>query len=180
MKTMTEFNGFQIKGALAKQAELAAAGKTPEEIPAAMGEAYKLEGDKLKFFMNALAHAQAQKHPETIKRVLVMSLAEGEKAPHGAAQVEEHYYLAETYPQPASKQKAHGRGDRDERGRGKGRRGKGRGGRGGERGGRGGERGERGGRGPRPQGEKGAQAGAKNEGKPSGSGASEAPSAPSK
>lgn len=93
MKSITEF----WKPALAKgqkaKADLIAAGKTPEEILTGLGETFKLEGDKLKHFFNAIDVAIA--HPEKLQRVLVVSLSEGEKAPQKATQVEEHYYVPE-------------------------------------------------------------------------------------
>lgn len=120
-----------------------------EAAAAAVGEALKMEGDKLKHFMAALNLVRAK--PHGVKRVVVMTIAETEKAPSGSKKDGEHFYLAEYYPQPAGQQpRGKGRGDRDDK-RGGGRDGK-RKGRGG--GGRGGDR-DRGGdrpRGPRPEG----------------------------
>jgi hypothetical protein len=149
MKTLTEFVAVTLRTAGKTRAELTAGGKTVEELPPAMGEALKLEGDKLTFMMNAL-EAVGDK-TEDLKRVIVFTLSEGEKAPNHAKQMGEHYYVVEYYPSLTPKKS---RGDsRDDRGgfggRG-GRDGKGRGDkRGGKRGeGRGGDsRGEN--RGPR-------------------------------
>ena len=122
MKTITEFNVFQLKNALAKLSELA--GKTPEEVSAALGEAFKLEGDRLKFFQAAVDLVKTR--VESLKRVVVMTAGEGEKAPGGTEEREGTHYLVEFYPAPESKQPRGGRED-----------GKGRGGRGGKGGGRG-------------------------------------------
>lgn len=137
MKTLTEFDGFRLKNALAKKAELSAAGKTPEELPAAMGEVLKLEGDKLTLFLAALEHAE--KRAEGLKRIVVFTVEEGKKAPHGAVQVGDKWFLAEFFYTPAPKRESK-HSDRDGGKRGRGKRGKGRGGR------------DRNARGPRPEG----------------------------
>lgn len=157
MKTLTEFAAITIKNAAKTRQELTAAGKTAEELPQAMGEALKLEGDKLNFLMNAI-DVVGDKHND-LKRVIVMTLNEGEKAPGKAEQKGEHYYVTEYFPpiakkgaHPAGKEARGGRDDRrGKRGDKKGKRGE-RGGRGGDgkkAGERGGERGPRGPRGPR-------------------------------
>jgi len=108
-KTITEFDGFRIKNALTTKKELAAAGKTPEEIAQGLGEALKLEGDKLKWLLSAL------------------EVVEGREGKHFLA---EYFYV----PQKQERKGREGR-DGDKRGgkrggkRGKGRDG-GRGGRG--------------------------------------------------
>lgn len=137
MKTLTEFAVIHLKNAQAKADELTAAGKTAEELPAALGEALSIEGDKLKFLLAALEVYKVRS--EGLKRVLVISVGENEKAPQGAEKHDEQFYLAEFFPVPVSSQK--GRGDRrDERG------GKG------DRGGRGDRKGKRGqGRGRRDE-----------------------------
>jgi len=147
MKTLTEFPAFNLKNAAKAKQDLVAAGKTPEELPAALGETLKVEGDKLTHLMNALETA-GEKFND-LKRVVVFSLVEGEKAPQGAQQKGEHYYSAEYYPplEPKGGKPARG-GEKGERGRRGGKGGKG--GRPdkkrGDRGGRGGERGA----GPKP------------------------------
>lgn len=174
MKTITEFDGFTLKRGLQKMEELASQSKTAEEIPALLTEAFKYEGDKLKFFQHALDIAKARGASAQdcrVKRVIVLTLAEGEKAPQGTEQREEQYYLHEMFPTPPRPEKGRGRfeGKGRGKGRGKGKRGgRGKGGdrgRGGEgrgegRGGEGREAGAGGGggrrfdknkRGPRPQ-----------------------------
>lgn len=143
-KTITEFDSFRLKNALNTKKELAAAGKTPEEIPAALGEALKLEGDKLKWFLAALELAEAR--IDNLKRVVVYAAEEGKSAPSGAVQKEDKYFLAEFFYTPQPKRESRGGRDGDKRG-GKG--GKGRGGKGGRGGGRDGDKrgGGRGGRG---------------------------------
>lgn len=113
-------------------------------LETAFTEAFKYEGDKLKFFINALDIAK--KRPNGIKRVVVLTLAETDKAPAGAEKRDEHHYLVEYFPQSAREaaRAAQGRGDRNDRG---GKRGGRDGKRGGGRDGKG--RGDAGSRGPR-------------------------------
>jgi len=153
MKTITEFNAFDLQTYVKTLIELTTGGKTPEEIQAAIAEQKKLEGDKLKIFMQALDIAKAR--PEQLKRIVVFTGAENEKTPPGAEKREEHYYLAEFFPEPSRPgrpERGHGRDDK-------------RGGRGGDKkGGKGGRRpprgdrpagapGEQAARGPRPEGD---------------------------
>jgi hypothetical protein len=93
MKSVTEFPTFKLMQGLKTKGELTAAGKTPEEVLQGLGETYKLEGDKLKHFNNAVD--VASQNQEKLSRVLVVSLAEGESIPPKAAKVEEHYYVPE-------------------------------------------------------------------------------------
>lgn len=113
MKSITEFpNHILVKGIEAKTA-LVAEGKTPEEIQASLGAGFKFEGDRLKHFFNALDVAAQN---AGLHRLVVMSLAEGEKAPAKALKVEEHYYVPEfrvlSQPQLPSRdgRGGHGRG----------------------------------------------------------------------
>lgn len=140
MKTLTEFDGFSLKNAHAKKAELVAAGKTAEELPQALGEALKVEGDRLTFLLAALEVTEGK--AEGLKRVVVYTVDEGKSAPKGAMQKGEKYFLPEYFYTAAPKRPA-GKGRDDDRGGrgGKGKRGRGKGGRGGERG-RDGKRGE--------------------------------------
>ena len=131
-KTITEFDGFRIKNALTTKKELAAAGKTPEEIAQGLGEALKLEGDKLKWLLSALEVVEGREG--SLKRVVVYAVEEGKTAPSGAVQKEDKHFLAEYFYVP-QKQERKGREGRDGDKRGGkrgGKRGKGRdGGRGG-------------------------------------------------
>ena len=112
MKAVTEFPSFVLAKAIPTKAAMTAEGKTPEEIQASIGETFKLEGDKLKHFVAALD--VAAQNPTNLRRVLVVSLAEGEAAPAKAVQVEENYYVPEfmvmSAPKPAAA--ADGKGGR--------------------------------------------------------------------
>lgn len=93
MKAVTEFPSYVLtKGLNAKNA-LAAEGKTPEEIQQSLGESFKFENEKLKYFVAAVD--VAAQNTQNLRRVLVLSLGEGEAAPAKAVQVEEHCYLPE-------------------------------------------------------------------------------------
>jgi hypothetical protein len=152
MKTITEFNGFALKAAIEKKKEILASGKTAEELPAALGEALKIEGDKLTWLLAAVELAEAK--PENLKRIVVGSLAEGEKAPHGAVEKAEKVFLTEFFY--TAQPKKQGRENNDQRGGGKGKDGK--------RGKKGGGRGGRPGGGPGGRGEnKPKEAGAQND-----------------
>ncbi len=93
MKSITEFAVFTLNKGLAAKAALASQGKSPEEIQTSLGEAFKFEGDKLKYFINALD--VAGQNQQDLKRVFVISLADGESAPAKAVQFEEHHYVPE-------------------------------------------------------------------------------------
>lgn len=184
MKTITEFLGVQIKNAAKTIEELTAAGKTAEELPAALGEAVKMEGDKLKFLMNAVEVSKqgSKKGIDNLKRVVVIQLGENEKAPYGAIKKDEQCYVIEMIPQAYSAARAQAEANRDRddrRGGGKGRGDKkgGKGGRGGRDGGRDGGRGRRdenraAGKEGRPQGGEGQpfQAGERPQGEAGGEG----------
>jgi hypothetical protein len=154
MKTITEFAAPTLKNASKVRDELVAAGKTPEELPAALGEALKVEGDKLTLLLQALELVADRKND--LKRVIVGALNEGEKAPSGAQEKDGKQFIIELYPPVGSQGGRPARGGRDEKG-GRGDRKKGgRGGRGGDRegrggGGRGGEKRERAPRSDAPQ-----------------------------
>lgn len=128
MKTVTEFPSPTLKIAAQTKKDLITAGKTPEELPQAMGEALKLEGDKLKWMMDALDVVGPRL--DGLKRVIVSRLNEGEAAPSQGKLVGEVVFVVENYAQPEKAQpKGNDRGDRggkgNDRGRGKGRGGKG-------------------------------------------------------
>lgn len=124
MKTITEFDGFKLAAAQKTKTEFLASGKTAEELPQAMGEALKLEGDRLGYLLSALEIAEGREH---LKRVVVWTLNEGETAPKNAVQKGDKYYTAEFFfiPQPKRASREHGRhADRDSRDGRKGGRGK--------------------------------------------------------
>lgn len=97
MKAVTEFSIFTLKKAIQDKAALASAGKTPEEIQENLGQSLKLEGEKLGYLIQSLEIAST--NTENLKRVLVVRLSEGEKAPSKAIQVEELYFIPEFYAQ---------------------------------------------------------------------------------
>lgn len=118
MKAVTEFPNYTINKAIAAKASLATAGKTPEEILQALGETFKFEGDKLSHFFRALEIAEQK--PEELKRVMVLTLTEGESAPARAVKIEDHYYVPEYYQAPKPAPAADEKGGRKGRGGGKG------------------------------------------------------------
>lgn len=139
MKTLTEFHNAVLKTVGQLQGELTQAGKTAEEITAAIGEKFKAEGDKLKHLMTAFDAAKDKL--AKLKRVVVIQPAEGAKLVRDAIEKEGLHFILEFFPEAAGP--ARGR-DRDDRGGRGGRDGK-KGGRDGKRGGPGGDRGGRGG-----------------------------------
>lgn len=156
MKTLTEFDGFSLRNAITKKKELLAAGKTAEELPQALGEALKVEGDRLTLLLAAVELTESK--TDQLKRVVVYSVEEGKSAPKGTVEKDGKHFLTEFFFAPSS-QKA----PRDEKGRG-------------------GGRDKKGGRGGKPRGggqkrEAGGGPGGPNRGAPSGPGRG-APNAP--
>lgn len=119
MKFVTEFANVVLGPALKARAALAAEGKAPEEIQTSLGGTYKLEGEKLTHFLNSLD--VASQNAENLKRVLVVSLNEGEKAPAKAVQVEAFHYVPDFLVTARPAQDAKKDGGRGGRGGGKGR-----------------------------------------------------------
>lgn len=93
MKAVTEFPAFTLTKAIQAKAALVAEGKTPEEIQANLGASFKLEGEKLNYFMHSLEVAGA--NAQNLKRVMVVKLNEGEAAPAKAVQFEEMHFIPE-------------------------------------------------------------------------------------
>lgn len=93
MKAVTEFSSHTLTKGLAAQTALVAEGKSVEEIQQNLGETFKFENEKLKYFMAAVD--VASKNTQNLRRVLVLALNEGEVAPAKSIKVEEHYYLPE-------------------------------------------------------------------------------------
>ena len=111
MKAVTEFPNYTINKAIAAKAALATEGKTPEEIQLALGTTFKYEGDKLGHFVRAVE--VAEKKPDELKRVMVISLNEGENPPPRAEKIEDHYYVPEYYTPvkaPVAEEKGKGKG----------------------------------------------------------------------
>jgi hypothetical protein len=156
MKTITEFHVATLKTAHKTRQELLTAGKTAEELPTALGEALKLEGDKLANMIAALEFVEADAKSKTLdlKRVIVQTLTEKETVAKSTLQRGDFYFTIEYFPPLPGQEKKQPKGrdgDRDGRG---GRDGK----RGGKGKGKGGPRGDR--RPPRPPRDKEANAGA--------------------
>lgn len=118
MRSVTEFATITLNKGLTAKTALAAEGKSPEEIQTSLGEQFKMEGDKLKYFVNALDVASA--NLSNLKRVMVVSLAEGETAPQKATQVEEMHYVPEFIVQVKAAAPADAKGGRGGRGGGRG------------------------------------------------------------
>ncbi len=118
MKVFTEFPGFILSKALLAKNALAAENKTPEEIQASLGETFKYEGEKLNHFVRALDVMGTE--ISNLRRVVVMTLAEGENPPARSTKVEEHYYVLDVPvltgskpgQKPEPKKRQGGKGDR--------------------------------------------------------------------
>ncbi len=144
MKTITEFAGTTLKNALNVVEILTKESKTPEEIAAQLTQIFKAEGDKLKHLQAAMDVSKGRQ--EGLKRVVVLTLDEKDKAPQNAEKREENHYLCEFFPGDPNSQRRRGAGrdgfdGRDGRGGGRGD-GVRRGGRDGKRGAGGGGRGD--------------------------------------
>jgi len=158
MKTLTEFAPIVLKNAAKTKAELVTAGKTPEELPAAMGEALKIEGDKLTHLLNLLDIVGDRM--DDLKRGLALAKSkDDEKVSDSIKTVGEHFYSIEYFP-PVPKKLANGRIDHGR----------------GERGGRGGRDDKRGGKGGRDK--KGRGGGGRRDGRPGRDGERSAGGAP--
>lgn len=132
MKVVTEFWIPKLQEGNKAKAALAAEGKTPEEINAAIGEKFKFEGDKLKCFVNAMEIAA--KATEKILLIKIVKLNEGQNPPVRGTVIEEFCYITEVQPDAATAKKVEVKmtSNRDGSARGKG------GNRGGKPGGKGG------------------------------------------
>jgi hypothetical protein len=100
MRTVTEFWNHTLFKGLQAKAILLEQGKTPEEVQTSIGESFKMDGDKLKHFMNAME--VAEKNREKLSRVQVFALNEGEAAPEAAVKLEESYYLPDFASGPSA------------------------------------------------------------------------------
>lgn len=118
MKSITEFASFTLKAGLSTKTGLTSDGKTSEEIHAGLGEKFKFEGDKLKYFVQAMD--VAEKNLENLKRILVVSFSEGENPNPKAVKVEEHFYLPEFFVETKINhaKKSDGKGARGGKGKG--------------------------------------------------------------
>ncbi len=118
MRAVTEFPNHILARGLTAKTALTAECKTPEEIEQSLGESFKYESEKFKYFVAAID--VAAQNTENLRRVLVIGLNEGENAPSKAIKVEEHYYVPEflitAAPKAAAADQKGGRG----KGKGKG------------------------------------------------------------
>ena len=116
MKAVTEFPAFTLNKALQMKTTLTTEGKSADEIKESLGQNFKLEGEKLGYFVQSLEVATT--NSENLKRVLVMKLNEGEKAPAKSVQVEDVAYVPEFLIQPGALNKpaADAKGGRGGRG----------------------------------------------------------------
>lgn len=114
MKAITEFPIFTLNKALAAKTAMAAEGKSLEEIQQNIADTFKYEGDKLKHFMNAVD--VAGQNQKDLRRVLVVSLNEGENAPSKSTKVEDFYYIPETLILKAVSSNQSDKGGRSKRG----------------------------------------------------------------
>src|SRR5258708_5735495 len=101
MKSVTEFPSIKLAEGVKIKTALAAEGKTPEEIQQNLGEKFKFEGDKLKYFFNALD--VAVQHADGLCRLLVVKFNEGENVPVKAAKIDELHYIPEFRIEPKTK-----------------------------------------------------------------------------
>lgn len=104
MKAITEFSSFTLNKANLAKGALAAEGKNPEEIQENLGQSFKLEGEKLGYLIQALEIASA--NAQNLKRIVIVKLNEGEKAPAKAVQVEELHFIPEFIVQAQPKVEA--------------------------------------------------------------------------
>ncbi len=126
MKSVTEFNTLKLADGLKAKTALAAEGKSPEEIAAALGEQFKFEGDKLKCFVNSIDIAE--KSTEKLYMIKIARLNEGQNPPPRSTVVEDLCYIPVPYPDLTAKKEASASVSKDSRGGGKGNRPGGKGG----------------------------------------------------
>lgn len=112
MKAVTEFSVFTLNSAIQTKAALTAEGKSPEEIQESLGKSLKIEGEKLGYLIQSLEVAST--NAQNLKRVVIVKLNEGEKAPLKAVQVEELHFIPEFFAAAGSAPKpaAQGKGGR--------------------------------------------------------------------
>ena len=136
MKTVTEFPGVVIRQVLKTKQDLLSNGTTEELLGEGLGQAYKVEGDRLKHLMKAIELSAPQ--IEHLARVRVFAAEAEAPTPQGAVKDGEHFYMVEVTSFAKPDRGGRDRNDRDPKGRGG--RDKGRGGKGRDGGGRGGDR----------------------------------------
>jgi hypothetical protein len=96
MATITEFSSTHIKHLVTERKKLTDAGKDETEVMAWMLEAHQQQEQKAQWALTACE--VVSKKLLDLKRVIVLQFKENEKAPSGAIQKGEYYYLAEYFP----------------------------------------------------------------------------------
>jgi hypothetical protein len=123
MKTITEFSGFQILDAQKKKAQWTTEGKTEEEVQTQLAADFKWDEPKVAFYKHAETFAAAQSNQnKRVKRIIVATVAEGEKALDGFQEAEGHYYKIEWFPSAARDERPQQATGRDRNGKKGGRR----------------------------------------------------------
>lgn len=123
MRTVTEFPGVVIRQVLLTRTKLVSGGTAEDQLSAAIGEAHKVEGDRLSHLVKTLQIVGED--ASHVARVRVFAGEDETKMPKGSVKEGEHFYLVERIQSAAPPKKASA-SDRDGKGRGKGR-GKGKG-----------------------------------------------------
>jgi hypothetical protein len=117
MKTMTEFSGFNLRDAHRRSKEIQTGLSTPPEagtearpaeelatahreaLAAYLTEKFKLEGERMDLFVQALELVSAKpKELENLKRVVIYTVSEGEKVPSQVRVSGAHGLAAEYLP----------------------------------------------------------------------------------
>ncbi len=117
MKTMTEFAGFNLRDAQRRSKEIQTGLSTPPEagtearpaeelatahreaLSAYLTEKFKLEGEKLELFFQALELVSAKpRELDNLKRVVIYTVTEGEKVPSQVRVHGSHGMAAEYLP----------------------------------------------------------------------------------
>ena len=117
MKTMTEFSGFNLRDAHRRSKEIQTGLSTPAEagtearpaeelatahreaLGAYLTEKFKLEGERLELFIQALDLVSGKpRELDNLKRVVIYTVAEGEKVPSQVRVNGTHGFAAEYLP----------------------------------------------------------------------------------
>src|SRR6185295_18999172 len=96
MKTLTQFSGGEVRGALDAKARLTAEGVPPESLTERLGEAVGMKDERLQRLVGAL-EAVADRAP----RVRLVRVFAAEEAPKGAVKIGELNYLIDLQPEAA-------------------------------------------------------------------------------
>ena len=98
MKTITEFPGVVLRQIIKSKQELISGGTAEDQLATAIGESYKIEGDRLTHLMKAVS--LVGENSERVSRVRVFAQQEGadeSKLPKGIVEEGEHLYLVEMF-----------------------------------------------------------------------------------